>query len=112
MPTLLIMKGAAANKCVPLPSVGGRLVLGRARGSDVVLHDHGLVVSRRHAEISAGASGFTVIDLGSRNGVWRRGIRIATAALDVVEPVVIGQYHLLLAEEGAETPSAGVPLDT
>jgi predicted component of type VI protein secretion system len=110
MPTLLIMKGAAAEKCVRLPAAGGRLVLGRGRGSDVVLPDHGPVVSRRHAEISAGASGFTIVDLGSRNGVWRRGARIATAALDSVEPIVIGPYHLLLDEDDIEATSAVNPV--
>ena len=98
MPTLLIMKGAAVDRRVPLPGAGGRLVLGRARNNDVVLDDHGMLVSRRHAEIRASASGYTVIDLGSENGVWRCGIRVAGVALESIEPIVIGPYCLLLVD--------------
>ena len=82
MPTLLIMKGAAVDQRVPLPGAGGRLVLGRGRNNDVVLDDHGMLVSRRHAEIRASASGYTVIDLDSENGVWRCGTRVAAVALE------------------------------
>ena len=102
MPMLLIMKGAAVDQRVRLPGSGGRLVLGRGPTNDVVLGDHGMVVSRRHAEIRADAGGFTVIDLDSENGVWRHGIRVATVALETAEPVVIGPYRLLLADDDVD----------
>jgi hypothetical protein len=109
MPSFLIMRGAAVQQRVPLPLAGGRLVLGRDQSSDVVLDDHGMLVSRRHAEVRAGAHGYMVIDLESENGVWRCGTRVAAAALGTVEPIVIGPYRLLLAEVDLDPLAAAVP---
>ncbi|HEY1687378.1 MAG TPA: DUF3662 and FHA domain-containing protein [Solirubrobacteraceae bacterium] len=52
-----------------LPVSGG--VLGRSRECDIVLDDSS--VSRRHAEVRPGPSGWTIADLGSTNGLRVRG---------------------------------------
>jgi pSer/pThr/pTyr-binding forkhead associated (FHA) protein len=50
----------------------GGAVIGRSRDCDVVLADSN--VSRRHAEIRPSGSGaWTIVDLGSTNGVRRNG---------------------------------------
>jgi hypothetical protein len=45
----------------------GGAVIGRSRQSDIVVEDAN--VSRRHAELRPGPQGWTVVDLGSTNGV-------------------------------------------
>jgi hypothetical protein len=65
-----------------LLAVGGRRVLlsptggtiGRSRDCDIVLDDVG--ISRHHAEIRPAASGWTIADLGSTNGVQLNGKRV------------------------------------
>jgi hypothetical protein len=52
-----------------VPPGGG--TVGRSRECDVIVDDAG--VSRRHAEIRPGARGWTVLDLGSTNGLRVNG---------------------------------------
>jgi FHA domain/Domain of unknown function (DUF1707) len=74
---------------LPLELVGGRrLVLGRSRRCDVVLHDD--TVSRVHAELWRGEDGWYVRDLRSSNGTTVRGRTIASA-----ERVLPGEQILL-----------------
>jgi hypothetical protein len=52
-----------------------RVVLGRGRGCDVVLRGNG--VSRVHAALVRCGSRWWIEDLGSRNGTWVGGERVA-----------------------------------
>jgi hypothetical protein len=69
-------RGQAAR---PLLLVGGRRLpipprgatIGRSRDCDIIVDDAG--ISRKHAEIRAGDDGWTVVDLGSTNGVRLNG---------------------------------------
>jgi adenylate cyclase len=45
----------------------GSIVLGRSPECDLVLHDES--ISRRHAQITSEAGGWTITDLGSKNGL-------------------------------------------
>jgi predicted component of type VI protein secretion system len=56
--------------------VSDELVVGRVE-ADVSLDDE--EVSRRHALVRPAASGIEILDLGSRNGTWVNGARIAAA---------------------------------
>lgn len=61
----------------------GTYVLGRSSKCNfVVKHD---VISRRHAEITVTKTGVTVLDLGSRNGIFIGKDRVLSG------PVLIGQ---------------------
>ncbi len=63
---------AIGGRRLIVPSGGG--TIGRSRDCDVVLDDAG--ISRRHAEIRPGPDGWTVVDLGSTNGVRVNGAEV------------------------------------
>jgi predicted component of type VI protein secretion system len=81
----------APHRGTPLLMVDGKRVvvgpsgatIGRSRDCDIVLDDTG--ISRRHAEISPGAQGWTIADLGSTNGV-----RLNGRALRAAQPLHTG----------------------
>lgn len=58
----------------------GELLIGRDSGCDLELSDDS--VSRRHALLRPSASGFTVVDLGSKNGTYVNDIRVEEHALE------------------------------
>ncbi|MET0389683.1 MAG: FHA domain-containing protein, partial [Polyangiales bacterium] len=70
------------------------LTVGRAEPADVCVVDPG--VSRLHVRFSREVGGLRVIDLGSRNGTWVRGLRITEALLVAGDSVVIGNTSVLI----------------
>ncbi|QRN96079.1 PAS domain S-box protein [Archangium violaceum] len=82
-------------------------VLGRGADAGFQINDHG--VSRRHARITRTAEGgFHIADLGSTNGTYVNGVRIASAELHEGDRVQIGTVTVLrfsmreLVEQGEE----------
>jgi DNA-binding NtrC family response regulator len=67
----------------PLPTTW--VVLGRDPVCDVVLDDPS--ISRRHARVRCAGESLVVEDLGSRNGVFVRGNRVACAS--VIDPATV-----------------------
>ena len=65
-----------------------RLVLGRAARCDVVLT--GRHVSRAHAALVRRSDGWWVEDLGSRNGTWSSGERVARRRLVDGDVLLLG----------------------
>jgi hypothetical protein len=59
---------------------GPRFVIGRGKGCDLVLES--AKVSREHAVILAEQDGHVIEDLGSSNGTWFRGERIARRRIE------------------------------
>ncbi len=91
----------------PLPEPA--ITLGRSGDCHVLLDDAG--VSRRHAEILPGAGGMQIRDLGSANGTWVQGQRLAPWVawpLQSGDVVVIGPYALRVTG-AADSPLAGPP---
>lgn len=72
MPKLRVKIGPRPGKAV---SFDATVVLGRSESVDVRLDE--LTVSRRHAEVRRAASGWVVADLGTQNGTYVNGARIA-----------------------------------
>jgi hypothetical protein len=70
------------------------LTVGRAEPADVCVIDPG--VSRLHLRLAREAAGLRVIDLGSRNGTWVRGLRITEALLAAGDSVIIGNTSVLI----------------
>jgi class 3 adenylate cyclase len=104
-PLLLILSGPEIGKRV---GVEQELVVGRAEGVDLVVDDG--EISRRHAVFRSNGGELEVEDLGSLNGTWVNGERIAVATRLSREDVVkVGKTSLqvLLSEPAEEAPPAG-----
>jgi adenylate cyclase len=82
---------AGSQRLVPGPG----LLLGRAPGNDLVLKS--VRVSSHHAAIEARAGVWVVRDLGSRNGTFVNGVRVAEAALTEGDVLHVGDVRLHVA---------------
>jgi hypothetical protein len=71
--TLLVVDGYQAGRRFRVPS--GRWTIGRDDGCDVIVDDPG--VSRRHARVTNADGTLWVEDVGSTNGTWVDGERLA-----------------------------------
>jgi pSer/pThr/pTyr-binding forkhead associated (FHA) protein len=99
-------EGAATLVVTRGPGAGSRFVLdeavvhaGRHPDSDIFLDD--VTVSRRHAELARGASGWVVRDVGSLNGTYVNRQRIEDeAALTNGDEVQIGRFKLVFLTAG------------
>ncbi len=76
----------------------GILALGRAEDNDLVLPDVG--VSRRHARLHVTDDAVLVEDMGSGNGTWFKGQRVARQVLGDGDEVTIDPFTLRLAVQG------------
>ena len=91
-PYLLVLAGPQLGEIFPLEP-GRELVLGRDPGCDVRLRDTG--ISRRHAGVQAGPDGARLRDLGSTNGVFVEGARVADCLLRDGQRVQMGIHTAL-----------------
>jgi hypothetical protein len=71
---------------------GSRVVIGRSRDCDIVVSDPN--VSRRHAELRRGEHGWSVVDLGSTNGIKVNGRRVDSARLQPGDRITLGVTDL------------------
>ncbi len=81
------------------PTAGSRLGLtktvttvGRHPDSDIFLDD--ITVSRRHAELHRGESGFIVRDVGSLNGTYLNRERVESGPVKNGDELQIGKFKL------------------
>ena len=99
-------EGAATLVVTRGPGAGSRFLLdedvvqaGRHPESDIFLDD--VTVSRRHAELARGASGWLVRDVGSLNGTYVNRQRIEDdASLANGDEVQIGRFKLVFLTAG------------
>ena len=68
-------------------------VIGRHPESDIFLDD--VTVSRRHAEIRRGESGFGLHDVGSLNGTYVNRARVEEAPLASGDEIQVGKFKLV-----------------
>jgi hypothetical protein len=91
-PALVVRSGGGrAGEQFPLERT--QTTIGRTPDCDIFLDD--VTVSRRHAIVARGASGFTIEDLGSLNGTFLNRHRIEKADLENGDEVQIGKYRLI-----------------
>ncbi len=91
-PYLLVLSGPQLGEIFPLDPER-EIVLGRDPASEIRLRDTG--VSRRHAGIVASPSGARLRDLGSTNGIFVEGIRVADCVLQDGQRVQMGMHTAL-----------------
>lgn len=72
--------------------------IGRNPGCDVWLNE--LTVSRQHAEIHRYGDKFTLRDLNSTNGTFRRDIRIGNSLLRSYDELKLGRLMLMFVQGG------------
>ena len=90
--SLRVVSGAGAGRSVSIP--GDAFSIGSAVGNDLRLADDG-AVSRRHCRILAdGRDGYRIEDLGSTNGTFVNGVRVAHAFLDAGARIRLGGTEL------------------
>jgi DNA-binding NtrC family response regulator len=99
---LRVIDGPDAGLEADLPPVGA--VLGAERGCDVVLQDP--AVSRRHCSVVPTAVGFTITDLGSKNGTTIDGVAITKVTAPPGVALRLGKtlVQLLPADEPVAIP--------
>ena len=86
--SLRVVSGAGAGRRVPIP--GDAFSVGSAVGNDLRLAEDG-AVSRRHCRILADErDGYRIEDLGSTNGTFVNGVRVAHAFLDEGARIQLG----------------------
>jgi adenylate cyclase len=75
---------------------GRSLVVGRGVASDIAIYDP--TISRRHAELTVGADGVQVRDLGSSNGTCINGSRVSAGRLNPNDSITFGKVLFQLKE--------------
>jgi hypothetical protein len=83
----------------PFPLTRAVTVLGRSGDVDIPLDDAG--VSRRHAEVHVSGGRARVVDLGSTNGTFVDGERVATGDLHDGSTITVGRSRLVFRSGGA-----------
>jgi pSer/pThr/pTyr-binding forkhead associated (FHA) protein len=77
----------------------GETIAGRGPDSDIFLGD--VTVSREHARFFVDDHGLTLEDLGSTNGTYVNGDRVDAFALNPDDELIIGKFHLVVAQGSA-----------
>jgi pSer/pThr/pTyr-binding forkhead associated (FHA) protein len=70
----------------------GNTVAGRGADAAIVLPD--VTVSREHVRLAVDNAGLSMTDLGSTNGTYVNGQRLAAGMLREGDQLMIGKYHL------------------
>jgi adenylate cyclase len=91
---------------------GRSLVVGRGVSSDIAIYDP--TISRRHAELTVGADGVQVKDLGSSNGTCINGNRVTAGRLHPNDSITFGKvlFQLKELQGGGRASAPGFPLPT
>ncbi len=90
LPCLVVLSGGEAGRVLALGR--GEHILGRGPGVSLRLEDP--AISRRHARLIARPGQLEAEDLGSTNGLWWNGQRVARAALRDGDRLQLGDCRL------------------
>jgi DNA-binding NtrC family response regulator len=102
-PARLRVRAGGRERTVPVTSMG--VTVGKDPTCDAPVDDP--FVSARHLRIEARGAAWHVVDLGSTNGTFVGGARVAAAELPLGVPVTVGDAELVLeAREAPEPPRA------
>ena len=87
------------------------VTLGRATINEIVLL-HDSKVSRHHARIDKRGVGFTIVDLGSTNGTYVNGKRVASSALSPGDVIKLGDTVFRFESGLPQVEPDVIPLDS
>lgn len=87
------------------PVTGDELSIGRLPQNDIVIDN--LSVSRRHAVIAMANNGYTIADLGSKNGTFLNGKQVDKADLAGGDTITIGKYQIVFQIPHGDEGSIG-----
>lgn len=93
---LIVKRGPNAGSKFFLDSDATQI--GRHPESEIFLDD--ITVSRRHAEIKRGESGFSLHDVGSLNGTYVNRERVEEAPLRSGDEIQVGKFKLVFLSGG------------
>jgi phosphoserine phosphatase RsbU/P len=109
MPEITIQSNDGASHRFPLNK--DRVTIGRSRENDIFLPDQWL--SRHHAEIHRDGEGFSLKDLGSKNGTLLNGARIAAQErLRTGDVITLGEHTLTFHALSVDEPEEFEPVGT
>ncbi len=105
---LLVIEGMEAGHRIPLGDVE---TLGRGRGASARIADP--LASRRHARVRRVGGGYSLEDLGSKNGVRVNGALLAGGAYPLRDgdEIAIGSVRLVLCHPWPATGPGALPPD-
>jgi DNA-binding NtrC family response regulator len=99
----LRVRAGGKERTIPVTSAG--VVVGKDPTCDAPVDDP--FVSSRHLRIEAQGAGWALVDLGSTNGTFISGARVARAELPLGLPVHLGDAEIVLeARDTLEAPRA------
>lgn len=106
---MYFLTGTIGGRFVRIPLSAGRHRVGRGSRNEISLD--GETVSRTHAELVVADGRVSVRDLGSSNGTWLRGRRIAGAVgVEHDDVISFGAQEMILLESGRpDTTARPVP---
>ncbi|HJX40974.1 MAG TPA: FHA domain-containing protein [Anaerolineales bacterium] len=105
---LVLVQGSAPR---PSYEIGKALSLGREADNQIQLADER--ASRHHARIERMGEGFRILDLGSSNGTFLNGVRLAgPTPLDPGDQVQIGDVRFVVQGPAGRCARCGSPLAT
>ena len=110
MAKLVIYLGETLHREVELGPRTFRI--GRADENDIVLSDPERSVSRNHAELRFENGRYTIVDLGSANGIWVADQQVKQAQVELGVPIEVGTYRLVLVASPADAPAAPAKVET
>lgn len=103
-PFITILNGPHEGRRHAIPDAPARLVVGRGEDCDLILDDADL--SREHAELEVSFDGVSFRDLGSKNGIFLGGRRVADRLLDDRDELRLGATVLRFEDPAGAAVSA------
>ena len=76
---------------------GSVKTIGRSNGAEFIVNAE--LVSRLHCQLSASAGGLRVKDLGSTNGTFVNGKRVAASDLQDGDRLAVGRVELIVSRQ-------------
>jgi len=98
LPSLEVLNGAAAGRKVFITDDISELTIGRDPTNGFQIEEP--IVSRQHAKLVRSGKSFTIVDMGSKNGVYVNSTRVKESELHDGDRVALGTIVLMFRNPG------------